>query len=87
MLLALLVCLLVLGLVSNAIFVTMKIRVNATRPDDQKLSWWSSGFREVNRAYREYDPDSVMPDLDQYGAYVLYALFAAMVLVSMTSKS
>ena len=82
----LLVCLLVVAVINNIISIIMKIRVNASRSDDQKLSWWSRDFREVNRAYQEYDPDSVMPDLDKYGTYVLFAFLAAILLVSITSK-
>jgi hypothetical protein len=62
-------CFLVVGLSANIISISMKIRVNDRRPHDQKLSWWSRDFREVNRAYRECYPESVLPDVDRYGGY------------------
>lgn len=78
--------LVVLGIINNAISATMKFRVNARRFDDQKLSWWSRDFREVNRAYRECYPDSVLPDLDRYSYYLLLALFVALLLIGVLSR-
>ena len=81
------ICLLVLATIINVISITMKIRVNAKRFDDEKLSWWSRDFRAVNRAYREYYPDSLLPDIDQYSYYVLLALFVAMLLIGLISRN
>lgn len=78
--------LVVLGIINNAISATMKFRVNARRFDDQKLSWWSRDFREVNRAYREHYPASVLPGVDRYSYYLLLALFVALLLIGVLSR-
>jgi hypothetical protein len=75
-----LICFLMVGAASNIICVTMKIRVNEQRAEGQQLSWWSHDFREVNRMYREHHPNSILPTLDRYLSYLLYALFAAALL-------
>jgi hypothetical protein len=64
----------------------MKIRVNEQRVEGQQLSWWSRNFREVNRMYREQYPNSILPTLDRYLGYVLYALFAGAVLTGAILK-
>lgn len=82
----LVISILVLGTIANVISTTMKLRVNAKRFDDEKLSWWSNDFREVNHLYREYYPDSILPDVDQYGYYLLLALFVALLLIGVLSR-
>ena len=75
-----------MGVISNIISITMKIRVNGQRVEGQRLSWWSRDFREVNRKYREYYLSSILPDIDRYISYLVYALFAAVVLTGTLSK-
>jgi hypothetical protein len=76
----------ILIVISNAIAVTMKLRVNSMRPEDQRLSWWARDFREVNRAYREYYPASALSEIDHYAFYFLLVAFAAFVLTSIFTK-
>lgn len=47
------ICVLILGLVSDALFVSIKIRINERLPEDRRLSWWWRDYRQVNRVYRE----------------------------------
>jgi hypothetical protein len=82
----LLICLLIVGLASNIISVIMKIRVNEQRVEGPRLSWWSRDFRAVTRTYREYYPNSILPDAERYVSYVVYALFVAVVLTGTLSK-
>lgn len=81
------ICILVLAIIINVISIIMKVRVNAKRFDDEKLSWWSRDFRAVNSAYREYYPDSVLPGIDQYSYYILLALFVVMLLIGLISRN
>jgi hypothetical protein len=64
----------------------MKMHINEELPEDQRLSWWSRNYREVNRIYSERHPDSVLPDLNQYGYYLALALMAGMILLAITSR-
>jgi hypothetical protein len=74
---------LLLGAVANVIFMTMKIRVNSKRLDGEKFPWWVRDFRRVNQKYSEYYPNSILPDIDRYGGYFLYGLFAVVILAGL----
>ena len=75
----LLICLLIIGMASNIISITMKFRLIEDGGAREGFSWWSRDFREVNRKYREHYPNSVWPSIDRYVGYLVYALFAAVV--------
>ena len=75
----LLICLLIIGMASNIISITMKFRLIEDGVAREGFSWWSRDFREVNRKYREHYPNSVWPSIDRYVGYLVYALFAAVV--------
>jgi hypothetical protein len=83
----LIICLLVLAISLNTSHILMKYRLNSTLPEDQRFSWWSRDFREVSDAYRKGFPDSVLPDIDQYGGYAIWAFFAVLVFLSLLSRS
>lgn len=82
----LLICLLIVGMVNNIISITMKLRLIDDGVVNERFSWWSRDFREVNRTYREHYPNSVWPIIDRYVGYLVYALFAAVVLTGTLSK-
>jgi len=82
-----LISLLIVGLVSISISLTMKLRVNEKRDEGVKLSWWSRDFRETNRLYREYYPASSLPDMDTCVGYLVYALLVAFLLTGLLKKS
>lgn len=79
--------LVILAIPLNVIAWLMKSRVNAALPEDKQFSWWSRDFRGVNRAYRENFPNSVLPDIDRYGGYAIWILFAGLILVSLLSRN
>jgi hypothetical protein len=82
----LLICLLIVGVASNIISMTMKCRLIDDGVEAKRWSWWSRDFRMVNRTYREYYPNSIMPSIDRYVGYLVYALFAAVVLAGTLFK-
>jgi hypothetical protein len=82
----LLICLLIIGMAHNIISITMKLRLIDDGVPNNRFSWWSRDFREVNRMYREHYPNSVWPSIDRYVGYLVYALFAAVVLTGTLSK-
>jgi hypothetical protein len=86
MVVALLVCFLVLGIPLDVLSIWMKMRVNEELPEDQRLSWWSRNYRQVERIYGEQHPDSVLPDLSRYVGYLVMALFAAFILVGIIQR-
>lgn len=82
----LLISLLIIGMASNIISITMKLRLIDGGVMKERFSWWSHDFREVNRAYREHYPNSLWPDIDRYVGYLVYASLAAVVLAGMFQK-
>src|SRR5580698_8687307 len=82
----LLVSLVITGVAMDVVFIFMMGEVNDRLPEGSRLSWWSHDFRRVNRTYREFFPDSNLPDLSQYGGYIVLALFFAMILSSILMK-
>jgi hypothetical protein len=82
----LLICFLIVGMASNVISITMKLRLINGDITNKRFSWWSRDFREVNRTYRECYPNSLWPSIDRHVGYFLYALFAAVVLAGSLSK-
>jgi hypothetical protein len=60
--------------------------VNEELHEDRRLSWWSRNYRQVNRIYGERHPESILPDLNRYAGYLAIALFAAMILLGITSR-
>ncbi len=87
MVVALLACILGLGIPLDGLQIWMKMRVNEGLPEGRRLTWWSRNYRQVERNYGEQHPDSVLPDLSRYGGYLVMALFAAMILVGMIQRS
>ncbi len=81
MFLVLFIVIAALGIPLNVIATVMHFRVNSVLPEGRRISWWARNFREVNRAYRQYFPDSVLPDIDQYGGYAVWGLLAALIVV------
>jgi hypothetical protein len=86
MVIFLLISLVITGIVIDVVFSFMMGEVNDRLPEGNKLSWWSHDFGRVNRAYREFFPDSNLPDVSQYGRYIALALFFAIVLSSILKK-
>jgi len=78
-----LISLLIIGTASNIISIGMKLRLIDRK---ERFSWWSRDFREVNRAYREHYPNSLWPVIDHYVGYLVYALFAAVLLAGTLSN-
>jgi hypothetical protein len=86
MLVPLLICFLVFGIALDSLSAWMKMRVNEELPEDRRLSWWSRNYRQVNQVYGDQHPDSILPDLNRYGGYLVMALFAASILVGILSR-
>jgi hypothetical protein len=85
MFLALLICFLIVGIATDFLSVWMKMQVNQQLPEDQRLSWWSRNYRQVNKLYGTQNPDSILPDLNRGGTVVVIALFAAMIVTSIVA--
>jgi hypothetical protein len=79
------VCLVVLILVVDVLFVVMKTTVNGRLPEGQKLSWWRRDFREVKRNYRELYPDSSLPNVATALWYGLLSIFVVLMVSSALS--
>ena len=86
MFVALLICFLIIGMASIIISITMKLRLIENCGMKEKFSWRSYDFREVKRTYRDQYPNSVWPSIDRYLGYLVYALFAAVVLASTLAR-
>jgi uncharacterized iron-regulated membrane protein len=87
MVIVLIVCILAAGISLDALQIWMKRRVNENLPEDRRLSWWSRNYRQVERIYEERHPESILPGLSRYGGYLVLALLAAAVLVSLVLLS
>ena len=61
----------------------MKLRVKAELSEDRRLSWWHRDFRQVHLIYSERHPESVLPDLNRYGVYLLLILGVVVALLEM----
>jgi len=83
----LIVCFVVFGLILDVLFLIMKTTVNDRLPEDRKLSWWGHDFRQVNRNYREFFPDSSLPDVAGALWYGLLALFVVSIELSIYLKA
>ena len=72
------------ALVDTAMSMWMMSQVNERRPEGLKLAWWrrNNYWGKVNQAYREYFPDSILPDLENYFAFAVIVLIVLLVLVS-----
>ena len=75
-----------IGIPLDILSMWMKARVNEDLPEDQKLSWWTRNYREVNRLYGEQHPESVLPDLNRYAYYIALGLMAIMILLGISSR-
>jgi hypothetical protein len=82
----LLICFLIVGIAHNIISMTMKFRLIDDGVEAKWCSWWSRDFREVQRTYRERYPNSLWPEIDRYVGYLVYALFAAVLLTGAILK-
>jgi hypothetical protein len=73
-----------IGLVDTAMSMWMMSQVNERLPEGRKLAWWrrDNYWGTVNRAYREYFPDSILPNLESYFAVGVIVLIILLVLVS-----
>jgi hypothetical protein len=54
----------------------MKLRVNDTLQQSERFSWWNRDARAISRKYREFFPDSYLPDVERYSFWLFLALFA-----------
>jgi hypothetical protein len=72
------------GVVDTAMSMWMMSEVNERLPEGRKLAWWrrDNYWGRVNQAYREYFPDSILPDLENYFAFAVIVLIVLLVLVS-----
>lgn len=73
---------LIFGLVTDVASTVMKTQVNDKLPEGERFSWWARNYSAVGRKYREFYPDSLLPDLARYSGWVCLFLLVAAVLSS-----
>ena len=83
----LLICFLVFGIAIDSLSVWMKIRVNERLPEDRRLTWWSKNYGQVNRLYAQQQPNSILPDLNRAGMFLVIALFVTLIVTSFVIRN
>jgi hypothetical protein len=77
------VAFLILAAVSSTASTMMKIRVNNELKKDERFSWWSRDYSDVGRKHRQLFPESSLPDIARFSAWMCLLLLAAAILISM----
>lgn len=77
---------LIFGVVTSTASTVMQLRINDRVPEDERFSWWSRNYAEVGRKYREFFPNSPLPDIARYSGWMCLLLLAAGVFNSILDK-
>ena len=67
------------GLLTNAAWLLIKIRVNQRLPDQERFSYWKRDYSSVARKYRELYPDSRLPAIARSIFAIFLILFGVLV--------
>lgn len=73
----------VFGLITDYASTVMKVRLNKMLPENERFSWWARNYSAVSNKYREFHPNSHLPDLARYSGWICIFLFVVGVLSSL----